>query len=200
MTGREKRARKLRTLLVDPRLRILSVECRHRAAERRRNKEIDEFWARVDKSGECWIWTGAKRPAGYGIYYHGGESLAHRYAYLITYGSPKGSVVRHTCDNRPCVRPDHLILGTHADNVADTISRGRFRSGRGCQVGERNNGATISELQAQAVLDLWASGRYRQGEIAEITGVTLGNVGNIACRISWTHLEANTERFAGEAR
>jgi hypothetical protein len=196
------RSRCLSALFVDPRLRILSADCRHRAAEKLRNKAIAAFWLRVDQSGTandkgCWPWLGATSKAGYGVFCYGDESLAHRVAYTIANGSAKGIIVRHTCDNPPCVRPDHLIAGSHGDNITDKMRRGRAKGGAGCQVGERNNAATITEHQAQSVLDLWATGQFRQPEIAQITGVTVGNVGNIACRMSWTHLTPNPDRFEG---
>jgi hypothetical protein len=210
MSGQRKRpfrarSRSLTVLLVDPRLRILSVDCRHRAAEKQRNKAFAAFWLRVDTSGTanekgCWPWTGATSKAGYGVFCYGDESLAHRVSYALAHGSAKGIIVRHTCDNPPCVRPDHLIAGSHGDNIADKMRRGRAKGGAGCQVGERNNAATITEHQAQTVLDLWATGQFRQVEIARLTAVTRNNVGNIIHRISWTHLAPRHEGVADDPR
>jgi hypothetical protein len=93
------------------------------------NKSPEMFWSRVDKSDGCWIWNGKKVNKGYGYFYldkktHG----AHRVSWTFTNGKiPKGLFVLHKCDNPPCVRPSHLFLGTHADNMADKARKGRVR-------------------------------------------------------------------------
>lgn len=86
----------------------------------------DRFWSRVDRSGDCWTWTGAL-VNGYGrIKVEGRSVLAPRIAWELTNGPiPTGLEVRHHCDNPPCVRPEHLALGTHAENMDDSRRRGR---------------------------------------------------------------------------
>jgi hypothetical protein len=81
---------------------------------------------RVVRDG-CWGWTACKNPAGYGNIRDGSKTyLAHRAAYLVAHGElPDGCVVMHTCDNPECTNPDHLVLGTHGDNVADKVRKGR---------------------------------------------------------------------------
>lgn len=93
---------------------------------------IERFWSKVDKSGDCWVWTGGKTSAGYGEYNVDGRTVyAHRYASEITDGPiPAGISVLHHCDNRPCVRPDHLFRGTHQDNMDDMWRKGRARPRR----------------------------------------------------------------------
>lgn len=91
----------------------------------------DRFWAKVDRRGddECWEWRGGKqgRPGfDYGRYYLDGKTVpAHRYMYENVHGPATGLVVRHRCDNPPCVNPGHLQLGTHKDNTRDCVERGR---------------------------------------------------------------------------
>lgn len=92
-----------------------------------------DFWSRVALSadpGACWLCTGGRSGSGYGVArWQGQQDYAHRIAYKSTYGPiPEGLVVRHTCDNPLCCRPEHLILGRHADNMADMAARGRVRS------------------------------------------------------------------------
>ena len=90
------------------------------------------FWERVRKSDGCWLWTGRHRPDGYGQLLTAERRVvyAHRLAYEIHHGPiPDGMFVCHHCDNTPCVRPDHLFLGTHADNMRDMREKGRAANG-----------------------------------------------------------------------
>lgn len=94
--------------------------------------EEDSFWARVDKSGDCWEWTGAKKPAGYGAFNANGVSHnAHRYSYALASGPiAPGMFVMHSCDNPSCVNPAHLSLGTPKENTRDMISKKRDKNSR----------------------------------------------------------------------
>lgn len=92
----------------------------------------DRFWDRVDRSGGCWIWTKGRSKHGYGeLRLLGKHHLAHRVAWELANGVPipDGLDVLHKCDNPPCCNPSHLFVGTHADNVADMVAKGRSASG-----------------------------------------------------------------------
>jgi hypothetical protein len=89
---------------------------------------IDRFMARVEKQeGGCWHWMGAKQVNGYGSLSNRenwGTQYAHRWSYIHHKGDiPEGKMVRHTCDVRHCVNPEHLIPGDSVDNVRDMIQR-----------------------------------------------------------------------------
>lgn len=76
--------------------------------------------------GACFVWQKSKNRGGYGqIYYNGTVVTAHRLMYYAVHGTIDGAIICHTCDNRLCVNPAHLYLGTHKSNADDMVSRGR---------------------------------------------------------------------------
>lgn len=110
--------------------------CSHRCAVIRTGEQRKiPFWDRVDQSGganACWPWLGSINASGYGNLGIGGSTVtASRHAYELTNGPiPKGegyhgNVVRHSCDNRRCCNPTHLLLGSQGDNNLDRDTRGR---------------------------------------------------------------------------
>lgn len=83
----------------------------------------DRFWANVEKSETCWLWTGYVKPNGYASFYpgggrHVGKVYAHRFAHELANGPiPDGMEVDHTCNVRNCVNPSHLEVVTHRANL-----------------------------------------------------------------------------------
>lgn len=87
----------------------------------------ERFWAKVDFGDECWNWTGGRFENDYGAFQLDGKAVrAHRVAWELINGPiPEGLIVCHHCDNPGCQRPNHLFLGTHADNAQDRERKGR---------------------------------------------------------------------------
>ena len=134
------------------------------------------FWAKVDKTGDCWLWTGCTT-SGYGQIKAGKRVvLVHRLSYELHHGFiPSGLLVCHTCDVRNCVNPEHLFLGTIADNTHDMIAKGR----RVITKGDAFVLTKITDAQVEEIRTLWATGKYRQYEIADIYGIVRTHVCNI---------------------
>ena len=92
---------------------------------------LQRFEEKIDKSGECWIWTASRNQKGYGLFQADYKRfIASRFAYEVWIGQiPEGMLVCHKCDNPPCVNPDHLFVGTAHDNAMDMVNKGRQNYG-----------------------------------------------------------------------
>lgn len=109
---------------------------------------VARFWTRVAKGEGCWLWTGA-RSGQYGQLQHLRSSLlAHRFSWSLSRQQPcpTGLVVRHTCDTPLCVRPDHLVTGTPAQNVRDTYERNRRPQATWPQGSRRPNAVLTDQM------------------------------------------------------
>lgn len=103
----------------------------------------------------CWEWSGALR-AGYGVLKRAGKSIsAHRYSYEASFGKiPDGLLVCHKCDNRKCVNPNHLFLGTYKDNMQDCKNKGRLVVPIGKNPYKKGHRALNTSLSDDVVLDI----------------------------------------------
>lgn len=155
----------------------------------------ERFWTHVARGDGCWEWTGTRRPDGYGVHWNGSRQVrAHRRSWEMANGPlPEGAVIRHSCDNPPCVRPDHLAIGTQQDNLADMTSRGRRVRGERHpwfgqeQRGETNRQAKLTDEQVAHIKGMAAAGHYHD-DIAQRYGVTKTNVSYIASDKTWRHV------------
>lgn len=156
--------------------------------------EIEKrFWAKVNRRGrhDCWPWMGYRDHNGYGRFYFFGKHKAATHAsILIATGAlpPEGMFVCHHCDNRRCVNPSHLFLGTIADNNADRDRKGR---GRWVKVpahvkarGSRHGSAKLSEHAIPAI----QSDPRPQRAIAAEYGVSQSTIARIKAGRMWRHV------------
>ena len=135
----------------------------------------------------CLEWTGAKSRKGYGNLFVDGKSyLAHRLAYEAWVGPiPDGLWVLHSCDNPPCINPEHLRVGTHQDNTDDMMSRGRDRHPRGVA----NKSAKLTDEQVREMRTLYAAGNVTQVALGQKYGINQTVVSDIVRRQTWKHVE-----------
>lgn len=143
------------------------------------------FWSKTKPGlNGCIEWQAAKKD-GYGVFNRDGKHtiLAHRMSWILEYGDlPKGSVLRHTCDNRPCVNVQHLMIGTHADNVADKISKGRGNDGM------KHGHAKLTDAQVIKIRSLYQLRVSNQYELAVEFGVSQSVISEIINRNAWDHI------------
>lgn len=152
----------------------------------------ERFWSKVDRRDTCWLWTGAVRRNGYGHCYFSLErrnTFPHRVAWELTYGPiPHGMLVCHICDVRHCVRPEHLFLGTHADNTRDMMAKGRDLFGQ--PPGAKGEAQWKAKLTEKAVRDIRrrAAAGSRQADLAREYGVSTPTICDVVKRKSWAHV------------
>lgn len=146
------------------------------------------FWARVDRSGgdnACWLWRGYRHRNGHGQLKITAISkaplFAHRLAYQLVHRVNVAQfVVRHMCDNPPCVNPKHLELGTQKENMRDMKLRNR------AAFGERNGRAIVTEIDVKRIREMPIDRTNRA--IAKEFGLSDAAVRSIRKRITWKHV------------
>lgn len=138
-------------------------------------------------STPCTIWAGAKNKAGYGTRGNGrgGSALAHRVAFSEAFGPiPEGMCVLHKCDNPPCVNPEHLFLGTQADNVRDMRQKGRGWM----PVGSAHALAKFSEVDV-SIIKWCLSAGVKGRNLARLYQVSDQVISFIKTGLTWKHVE-----------
>ena len=151
-----------------------------RTASENRPSLREVFERHFTKSDGCWEWTGFCDKDGYGLLSYAGEQLRANVVALELDGRPvpKGQYGCHSCDNPPCVRPEHLYPGTPTQNSQDKIRRGRQQRGEGVHFSK------LTEAQVRAIRA--ASGTHH--EIAAAFGISRANISLIRSRKTWEHV------------
>lgn len=139
-------------------------------------KHQKRFLEKIDRGPGCWAWRAGKTSLGYGQFRVDGRNLyAHRVAWAHFRGElPEEAVVCHSCDNPACVNPDHLFLGTQADNLADMARKGR------------QGGARLDQEKADEIRRRHARGETQTALAAEF-GVSQATVWRVVEGRSWRH-------------
>lgn len=143
---------------------------------------LNRFWKKVDTAGAggCWIWLAGCSGDGYGAFRLTNprrQVAAHRYSYEVSYGPiPDDMQVRHDCDNPKCVNPEHLVLGTHEDNMRDKSERKRVHA-------DRNPNTHLTWEDVRLIRMMYP--RFDQPTIAALFGIKRLAVGRIIRGVTW---------------
>lgn len=157
-------------------------------------ENLSRFWSKVYKDGpiiipelgSCWMWTSTRNKAGYGVIGISQKNyLTHRLSWEIQNGTiPKDLLVLHKCDNPSCINPEHLFLGTDADNVCDKMNKGRHRK----RSGEATGTAKVTKEQVIEIRERFAQGGIHHSQIAKEFGLSRMAVSFIVRRRTWKHI------------
>jgi len=178
--------------------RFCSIKCAR--AHQPMPTRAERFWTKVKKTDGCWEWHGARSQGGYGeLRTNYRLERAHRVSWTIHFGPiPDGLLVCHHCDNPPCVRPDHLFLGTGAMNTRDRDRKGRHRTLRGDEHPQRidpskvirgsaHGNARLTEDQVRLIREERIRG-VSIGLLARRFNVSEPTISAVATRRRWKHV------------
>lgn len=147
---------------------------------------MKRFIEKIDASQlwGCWLWTATKNEDGYGQFKLDGQMRrAHKVSYELFVGPiPEGLDVLHKCDNRGCVNPNHLEVGTHGDNMRQMAERGRSAKGEG------HGSAKLTEDQVLEIRGRYAAGGVSQRALAAEYGVSHTTIRRVVSNKNWTHI------------
>lgn len=143
---------------------------------------VEELLARTKPSDDCREWAGKRTRSGYGrLTINRIETYAHRAMMVALTGQPipEGLCVLHSCDNKPCINPNHLRIGTHAENMRDAKERGRYKGPpKGSWTGVKNPKSVLTLSQRKQIVSLLRDGKSAT-EISESFPVTPARCGQI---------------------
>lgn len=149
-----------------------------------------KFWNKIRLIGasddDCHEWTRAATLLGYGVVRMEGRNFfAHRVAFFLSYGPfPNALKVCHKCDNPKCCRPDHLFLGTQADNLHDMFRKDRRPSAKGMGTAA----AKLTDHQVREIRTRYSAGGHTHRSLAKEYGICHSAIYGIVNRIYWPHI------------
>ena len=157
-----------------------------------RGTPAERFWRFVTQTDGCWEWSGCRQSHGYGqIGVERRIVYAHRLSWELHYGPiPAGLHVCHKCDNPPCVRPDHLFLGTRSDNLSDAAHKGRLAD-RYTPFGEQHAHAVVSDDIVRLIRSAYQKrrGTISASDLGFVFHLSESQVFNVIHRRHWRHVE-----------
>lgn len=150
-------------------------------------KRSKQFWDKVDLDHKyaCWEWIGGKCFGGYGQFrFQASGNTAHRFSWFIHFGViPKGLCVLHRCDNRSCVNPFHLYIGSHKENTQDAIRRKR------ALIGEKNGSSKLTEKEVLQIRQEYDEMTIKnQSALARKYSVSNSTIHAVIKRTQWKHI------------
>lgn len=202
-----------------PKGKTISHLCGNRLCMNIRHLKLSDvefrFWNMVNVRGDddCWEWTAYKNKDGYGriTIEKGVKMLSHRFSWEKANNQkiPDGLIVMHSCDNPPCVNPNHLSVGSCGDNNKDKMRKGRCSKISGsdhplwgkplpaetrqklsdAKLGEKHNLSKTNDSEVREIRRLYKTGRYTQKELGKMFGLSRPNISSIVLRKTWTHVE-----------
>jgi len=143
------------------------------------------FWSKVSKGHSCWDWEAARNSKGYGRFWLNGKTVnAHRLAYCLYHGLElvdiRGECICHSCDNPSCCNPEHLWLGTDADNIWDRDNKGRGNKGK------KNGRAKLDEEDVVSMRRRYPTETLRK--LANEFEISKSGVWSVISHRTWKHI------------
>lgn len=153
-------------------------------------RQIRKFWNKIRLIGasddDCWEWTRAMTQLGYGVVRMDGRNFfVHRIAFFLTHGPfPNALKICHKCDNPKCCNPDHLFLGTQADNLHDMFRKDRRPAAKGVGTAA----AKLNDAIVREIRERYAKGGVTHRKLASEYGIAYSGIFGIVNRITWAHV------------
>jgi len=144
------------------------------------NRFLNKFI--INSESQCWVWVGARSPNGYGLFWTGTKLIgAHVFSWIVHNGIdvPRGMYICHECDNKRCVNPNHLYIGTPSENISDRESRIQWKK-------NTNGLIKLNPDSVREIRSLYNSGKCTSVELAKRFNVSRDHISRVANSTKWT--------------